>query len=472
MAISLTTHEILSVTGGHLVSGEIPDATGSICGDISELQTGQWFIALPHARVDAHDLLDLAVDRGAIGCIVVDRERFPFYHRNAPLIAVASTLQALYSLARFVRERINPAVIAITGSSGKSTTRDMCSSILSTNFKVHSSRRPDSRAIAESLLALPDNCQVLITEAAQKGRGHISWLGSLLRPDIAVVTNIGLAHLETLGSVENVTAAKCELLESLKLHSGVAVLGDSDEKLLARAKQSFEQGRSYVFNSVDMEEIAVTPETTLFSLSGSNTIFELRAHGEGYMRDAWCAIMCARQLGMAEHEIAEGLRRYTAPRGRGNRLIAASGALIIDESHSATPDSVRAAVTAFLDKRAVPYAKKYLVLGEMQELGEASEGIHAKLGKWLSELSFDGLLTLGDAASHILRGASDSRFKKIECFSVAEVCKFLKDKLDSTTSVLVDGSDSLELRSVVENLSHLCPKNAITETKKTGDFAS
>ncbi len=128
------------------------------------------------------------------------------------------------------------------------------------------------------------------------------------------------------------------------------------------------------------------------------------SHGTAYLRDAWCAIACAREFGMADHKIAEGLRRYDPSRGRGNKSIGRNGALIIDESYSANPDSVRATVTAFLDSRAFPQPRKFVVLGAMEELGEASEGFHVKLGDWLSTQSFEALITIGEPTAAIVRG--------------------------------------------------------------------
>lgn len=453
MSVKFTAEAIINATGGRLVSGEISELSGSICADLNQLQAGQWFVALPSAQTDGHDQLEDALARGALGCVVVDRRRYPFAPPGATLIAVPSSLQAYYELAKIARRQINPKVIAITGSSGKSSTRDMCTSILSLGMRVHASsrNRPDARSLAENVLAMPETTEVLVVELSQRGRGQISWLAAWLVPDICVITNIGLAHLETLGSIQNIAAAKCELLESLCLESGLAILGDTNSHLLERASVVFGGGRALIFND-GLEEVCVKPENTLFALSGSDTLFEISAHGSAYLRDAWCAIMCAKDFGMPDHKIAEGLRRYEPPRGRGNKIVAKSGALIYDESYSATPDSVRAAITAFLDKRAVPHPRKYIVLGEMQELGEASDGIHAKLGQWLSSLSFDGLITIGEAAAHIVRGVRNAPFETLACVNANDAYKAISAKLDEKTSVLVDGSDAPDLRSVISLL--------------------
>ncbi|MBA3995268.1 MAG: hypothetical protein C0469_17250 [Cyanobacteria bacterium DS2.3.42] len=460
MTAKFTAEELLKITGGRIAAGSISDESGSACAEIDQLQAGQWFIALPSKRADGHDSLAEAAARGALGCVVVDRERYAFASPEATLVAVPSTLQALYQLASFSRQQVDPIVIAVTGSSGKSTTRDMCKDIASKKFKVHWSQadRPDAKNLALTILSMPDDCEVLVVELSQKGRGQISWLSSLLKPDIGVVTNIGLAHLETLGSIENIAAAKCELLEGLSIREGLAVLGSTDQHLISRASVAFAGGRCMTYHDSQIDEVAVTPENTLFSVSGSDTLFEINSHGSAYLRDAWCAIVCARHLGMSDHDIAEGLRRYVPPRGRGNRLVTTNGALLIDESHSATPDSVRAAVTAFLDRRAVPAKKKYIVLGKITELGETSENIHSKLGRWLSEESFDCLITIGDCAAHINASAHSGKFERVSCVGSEEVVHYLSDKLDEETAVLVDGSDCAELRCLVNALSR--DKNA------------
>ncbi len=449
-----TGQSIIKATGGCLLSGELSDERGSICADLQKLKAGQWFIALPESKTDGHDQLGEAFRRGAIGSLVVERRRYPFSPDGAVLVGVPSTLQAYYQLASAAIEQIKPKVIAVTGSSGKSTTRDMIRSIASIAFRVHSSEEnhPNAKSTAKTVLSMPEDTELLVVELSQRGRGRISWLAASLNPDIAVITNIGLAHLETLGSIENIAAAKCELLESLSNESGIAILGDDNRHLVERANSVFKSERTMLYKNGEIDEVAVTPETTVFSLSDSDILFELKSHGSAYLRDAWCAIMCARQLGMSDSQIAEGLRRYEAPRGRGNKIIGRSGALIVDESYSATPDSVRAAVTAFLDKRANPRKRRYIVLSEMKELGEASDQLHSKLGKWLSGMSFDVLLTIGDVAAHVLSGVNNAKFETVKCRDALQVCELIGPDLDDSMSILADGSDSDELRFLIEML--------------------
>ncbi len=451
MTAVFSTSSLLKITGGRLISGIAFEKQGSVCADINELSAGQWFFALKDSQTDGHDLLEQAHRLGAIGCIVQDRQRYPFAHPDSKLIGVANPLNAYLELAREARERVNPKVVAITGSSGKSTTRDMSCSIASISFKVHSSsvNRPDARGLAKTLLSMPDDTEVLVVELSQSGRGEISWLATAAKPDIAIITNVGLAHLGTLGSIENIAAAKCELLEALDILTGTAILGESNPSLLLRATRVFDSLKTLIHRDSDIEEIAVTPENTLFGISESESLFEVKTHGEGYLKDAWCAIACGRSLGISDHHIAEGLRRYVPQAGRGNRLIGPKGSLIIDESHSATPESVRAAVSAFLDKRAVPRLRKFVVLGDMEDLGEASASIHANLGNWLSSCAFDFLITIGDHAAHIVRGLENHQFQTFICEDAAEVYRLLTPLLDTSSAVLVDGSDSYALRALL-----------------------
>lgn len=451
MTAAFTTSEILKLTGGRLIRGIAFEKQGSVCADINELSAGQWFIALRESQNDSHDQLGQAHRLGAIGCIVQDRRRYPFAHPDTKLIGVENPLDAYLELAREARERVNPKVVAITGSSGKSTTRDMCCSVASINFKIHSSsvNRPDARGLAKTLLSMPADTEVLVVELSQSGRGEIAWLASFAKPDIAIITNIGLAHLGTLGSIENIAAAKCELLESLDFLTGTAILGDSNPHLVQRATQVFDSLKTLIHCDSDIEVIAVTPENTVFGIGDSESLFEVKTHGEGYLKDGWCAIACGRSLGISDHHIAEGLRRYLPKAGRGNRLSGPNGALIIDESYSATPESVRAAVSAFLDKRAVPRPRKFIVLGDMEDLGESSASIHAKLGQWLSRHDFEGLITIGEHAAHIISGLKEHKFQTFVCEDAAEVHRLLTPLLDSSSAVLVDGSDSYVLRAVL-----------------------
>ncbi len=454
MAQKFTADDILNICHGKVMRGVLPSEGGTICWDISLLQPGQWFLALPSSKSDGHDFLGEAGDCGAIGCIVLEGHTVTFAHSDMLLIGVPSTLHSLYLLASAARQSINPKVVAITGSSGKSTTKDMCRSILSQAYRVYTTDQgsPDSRNLAVTLLSMPVDTQILIVELSQNGRGQIAWLSAGLKPDIAVITNVGLAHLETLGSVENIAAAKCEILEGARRDTGLAVLGDAGQSLVERVSQVFSGGRCQIYNANASEEIAVTPETTVFSLTGSDVLFQLHAHGSGYLRDAWCAISCARELGMSDAKIAEGLGQYAPPCGRGSRLVGSEGALIIDESYSATPDSVRAAVSAFLDDRAVPQSRKFIVLSHMQELGEASDSIHNQLGVWLSDRNFTALLTIGQEAESILKGVRNPHFVTYRCPDSTHVINVLRSSLNSDTAILVDGSNSEELRKVIGGL--------------------
>lgn len=453
MTISFCLDDILEASGGHLVSGTLTDKRGTICDQIENLQSGQWYIALPGDQSDGHDFLKVADQIGAIGSIVIERNRYPFASADAILVGTFSTLNCLYQLAGIARKTINPKVIAITGSSGKSTTRDMLTCILSLEHKVHSScsNSPDARTMARTILSMPEDTEFLIIELAQRGRGQISWLGSILNPDIAIITNIGPAHLDILGSIENVANAKCELLETLKLE-GTAIIGDKNYHLLKRASEMIGGSPLLVFQETELEEIAVTPEQTIFTTS-QNTLFELKSHGSNYLRDAWCAIQCAKLMGMEEHKIAEGLRTYVPPKGRGNRIRAQNDALLIDESHSATPDSIRAATSAFLDDRAVPFQKKYIVLGAMEGLGELSQSLHNRLGNWISELSFEALILLGQETRAIADGIKSRNFEVYADATSEEAFEFLKGRCDQSSAILIDGSDSPELRRLIEKLT-------------------
>ncbi len=455
MTAIFNTSSLLKLTGGRLISGIAFEKQGSVCADINELSAGQWFIALSDSQADGHDQLEQAYRLGAIGCIVQARRRYPFAHPDSKLIGVDNPLHAYLELAREARIRINPKVVAITGSSGKSTTRDMCCSVASIRFQVHSSstNRPDARGLAKTLLAMPDDTEVLVVELSQRGRGEIAWLATAAEPDIAIITNVGLAHLDTLGSIENIAAAKCELLEALDVLTGTAILGESNPSLVRRAKKIFDSHKILIHQDCDMEEIAVTPENTLFGIDDSESLFEVKTHGQGYLKDAWCAIVCGRSLGISDHHIAEGLRRYVPRAGRGNRLTGPNGALIIDESYSATPESVRAAVGAFLDKRAVPMARKFIVLGDMAELGETSASIHATLGHWLSDCDFDGLFTIGEQTAHVVQGLQNHKFQTFVCDDATEVYRLLTPLLDASTAVLVDGSDSYALRALLSRFA-------------------
>jgi UDP-N-acetylmuramoyl-tripeptide--D-alanyl-D-alanine ligase len=301
---------------------------------------------------------------------------------------------------------------------------------------------------------MPADTDVLILEMAMRARGEIALLARTGRPDIGIIVNVGVAHLGPLASLENIILAKSEIFEEMDAESGVAIIGKPDDALLARVKEVF-RGKIIVCDPSVLREIAVTPESTVFELKGElgkMSKFEVRAHGLAHLQDAWCAITAAREAGLDDNEIAGGLREYNPVIGRGNRLVAPSGATVVDESYNANPDSVKASISAFVDDRVFPQKNKYLVLGDLAELGDDAQEMHREIGEWLIGKKVSALITIGPLARYIAEGAQSAGFQTISCKDQNEAESYLRPLLSKESSVLVKASHSAALDKLVSKL--------------------
>jgi UDP-N-acetylmuramoyl-tripeptide--D-alanyl-D-alanine ligase len=456
MVARFSAEEVLEITGGRLGQGLSPDGIGRVSTDTRSLVEGDWYLALSGERFDGHNFLGDAFSRGACGAIVDERPGYAIGSQTFPLIVVENTLKAYHALASSWRDKVNPLVVGITGSSGKTTTKEMTASAFAEVRKVHKSEANENNEIGlpKTILGMPADTDVLILEMAMRARGEIALLARTGRPDIGIIVNVGVAHLGPLASLENIILAKCEIFEEMDTETGVAIIGKADDALLARVRQVF-RGKTIVCDPASLREISVTPESTVFEFkgeSGKMSKFEIRAHGLAHLQDAWCAITAAREAGLDDNEIAGGLREYNPVIGRGNRLVAPSGAVVVDESYNANPDSVKASITAFVDDRVYPQKNKYLVLGDLAELGDGAQTLHREIGEWLVGKKVSALITIGPLARHIAEGAQAAGFETVACMDQAEAENYLRPRLSNECSVLVKASHSAALDKLVSRL--------------------
>ncbi len=451
--------EILEITKGRLAAGlsPDPDKLAGISTDTRSLGQGQWYLALSGERFDGHDFLGDAYSAGATGAIVANRQHYAIGNETFPLIVVDDTLLAYHALANEWRRRVNPKVVAITGSSGKTTTKEMVAAVFGTNLLTHKSQANENNEIglAKTILAMSAETQVLVLELAMRGLGEIDLLARTSEPDVGIIVNVGSAHLGRLETLENIIRAKCELLENLDPSSSVAILGHDDAGLLARAKEVF-KGKTIICREQSVKEVSVDEEGTVFEVdepSLAGVQFSVRAHGQSHLQDAWCAVLAGSVTGLSFEQIAKGLGEYMPVAGRGNRLIGFAGAVIIDESYNANPDSVMVAVNAFLNKQAYSQGSKYVVLGELAELGDTCNDLHQQLGKWLKTKDLKGLLTVGKVARHIAEGAQGASFEIVPCADQLEAEMLLKKRLSNDAAVLIKGSHSARLDKLVTSLA-------------------
>lgn len=407
-----TAAEILSATSGRLAAGREGATCSGVTTDSRAVAAGQCFLALRGERFDGHDFVDIALRAGAVGAVV---SRSPEGLQRQPesdafVIVVEDTLKALGDLARLHRARFQIPVVGVTGSTGKTTTKDMIATILARRGPVATTPENYNNEIGVPLavLALAPEYDTAVIEMAMRGPGEIAYLAGLAQPTVAVVTNIGLSHLERLGSPEAIADAKGELVEAVG--EGTSVLNRDDaffERLARRAR-----GPVVTFGlgeAADFRALAVTREREgiRFQLvcRGGEREVRLGTPGQHQVLNALAAAAAATHARADLEDVVAGLGAFTASRARAQVVQSRAGFRIIDDCYNASPASVEAALELLGD---MATERKVAVLGDMLELGPSAPELHRAVGEQAGRTGLDLLIAVGDLGRWIAEGARSS----------------------------------------------------------------
>jgi len=409
--------EVISITGATLLQGERKGRIAGISTDSRILRPGELFIALRGERYDGHDFLLEALGKGAAAALV---SRSPEERVKGCILLVKDTLAALGNLAANWRRRFQLPVIAVTGSVGKTTTKEMIASILSQAGETLKTPENYNNEIGVPLTALrlSPGHRAAVFELAMRGRGQIRYLAEIVSPTIGVITNIGLSHLEFLSSPAAIAATKAELLEVIG-KDGLAVLNKESEHFAFLKEKA---GRLITFGlqegDVHAGDIQLEGEGVRFrfwlprevsrgSEEGEWLSVRLSVPGKHNVANALAAAAAARCVGVSAEKTVRGLEAFRAVSGRMRILKAPSGFTIIDDTYNASPDSMRAALGVLAD---LPGERKFAVLGEMRELGQQSLEFHREMGRLAGRIPLALLVAVGELGREIAAGASEAPF--------------------------------------------------------------
>jgi UDP-N-acetylmuramoyl-tripeptide--D-alanyl-D-alanine ligase len=460
--IPLPLSEIARVTNGSLDSVAVPEpgsepvVTGPVTVDSRTVSSGGLFVAVPGERVDGHDFAPAAVAAGAAAVLVARPV-------GVPAVVVPDPVMALGKLARAVLDRLSQLrVVAVTGSSGKTGTKDLLSQVLIPLGPVVAPPGSYNNEIGLPLTALraDTSTRTMVAEMGARGVGHISYLCEIAPPDVAVVLNVGVAHIGEFGTREAIARAKGELVAALPA-SGVAVLNADDP--LSRRMTQRTAARVVLFGtSTDADVRADDVQLddlgrASFRLVRSDGIAKvaLRVHGAHQVSNALAVAAVAQSLGLGIEDTATGLSEAQAlSRWRMEFTDRPDGVTVINDAYNANPDSVRAALTTLA---AIGDGKRrtWAVIGEMRELGDRSFDEHAEVGRLAVRLGVDRVVAVGEGARAVNLGAShesNSRTQSTHVPDTATAVDALSRELQPGDVVLVKASRASGLEVVAEQL--------------------
>lgn len=446
----MTIKEIADITGATLNHKALDIKDQAIRGvsiDTRTLESGNLFIPFKGENVDGHRFIKNAFQKGAVASFTENDD-----DKDVALLQVEDGLKALQTLAAAYLKKVSPKVIAITGSNGKTTTKDMVECVLRPYYKVKKTvgNYNNEIGLPLTLLALEQDTEVSILEMGMDSLGDIHFLSKMTEPDIAIITNVGESHIEKLGSRENIARAKYEIVDGLK--STGTFIYSKDYPLLdhladKQVDYDIVTGGQDVQNDVVIETVEQTGSQTLFSLSTGDYV-EIPHLGAHNAQNATLALLAARVLGKDIHKTKEHFQHLSVTNMRMERMKHESGALIINDAYNASASSIKSALDTLM---ALSQPKKVVVLGDILELGEYSQEIHESLGDYINEnADLDYLITYGEGAGYV---HDKVQVPKVHVNSIKEAAQYLQPYLDEEAAVLLKGSRGMEVERVMDYLS-------------------
>lgn len=505
--MEFTLQEIIEATKANIIKNDLKgNETFTFSTDTRTIKEGEIYLPLKGENFDGEKFIDKALEAGAVGYFTTHNCPPPqpspsrgtgasaLYSplegesksidfgggQNSKLILlVKNTLTAYLQLARFYKRKINPRTIAITGSCGKTTTKEMAYCVASEKFKTHKSELNFNNEIGlcKTILSMPADTEVLILEMGMRGLGEIELLSKYSEPDIAIIANVGTAHIGRLGSRENVAKAKCEIVKYMK-DGGLLIA--HDEKLIKENIKLFSLSAFQLFSLNDAIILEHSVGKTKFEYKDNK--YELNIEGDYNIQNALAAIETGLSLGLTPQEIHDGLIKYS-PLEKRWEVKEIKGFKIINDSYNANPESMKAAIKTALDTSSTPLL---LVLGDMGELGKDESEYHRQIGEFLIEnlnqirhaeldsasqgLSHFGLprrgdapprndaqkwieiITVGKLANEISKVLNENKLKSKNFETNLQTSRYILDNVKVGTTIVLKASRSMKFEEILIHL--------------------
>ena len=451
--------EILNVTKGKMLCGNEELEVENFSKDTRTIQKGDIYIGIKGEKFDGSNFWNQALDIGATAVLIsniqISKEEKEKY-KDKTIIQVEDTLEALYEIAKYKRSLYNIPVIAVTGSVGKTSTKDIIASVVSQKYKTLKTEGNNNNNIGLPLtiLKLKDH-EALVVEMGMNHFGEISLLTNIAKPTLAVITNIGTSHIGNLGSRENILKAKLEILEGMKIPR-VIINNDNDllHKWYEENKEKIEIHTYGINNSSDIiaEKIELGEEKSKFvaKTSSEKINIDVPVGGEHFVYNALCGFMVGKILGLSSKEIQNGISKFELTKKRMDIRVLKNGATLINDSYNASYESMKASLK-YLSSRTD--FRKIAVLGDMLELGDFSKELHEKVGEEVANDNIDVLICRGEFAKNIISKANEN--KKTQCILLQnneEILSKLQEILKEGDVVLIKASNGMKFYEICQKL--------------------
>ena len=453
--MKLVLQDIVAAIGGRCLN---PPSSGnnlitSIETDSRKVKSNTLFIPLIGERFNGHDFIPDVAAKGALATLT---EETTIRDENIIHIFVASTQKALLDLAAYYRNLFPIPVIAVTGSVGKTSTKDMIASVLSAKFNVLKTQGNFNNEIGLplTLFGLDATHDVAVIEMGMNHFNEIHRLSVTAAPNMAVITNIGTSHIENLGSQEGILKAKLEVLDGLQKGAPLFVNGDDSLLKTITSKEhpimTYGESEDNAYYCTDVQSEDHKTYATITTPNGSYPIV-IPTLGIHMVYNSLVAIAIADQLGLSKQEILDGLMAYIPSKMRMNITHTSQGLTIMDDTYNASPDSMKAALKVLADYQSS--GRKVAILGDMFEMGDFAPSLHEEVGQYAAMQKIDVLYAVGELAEHIAKGAKQCEDKHVEVRYYKDKQTFITDLeqiLHENDTVLLKASRGMQFEEIVK----------------------
>ena len=431
--------ELISATNATIISLINEDSDVNISTDTRTIKTGDFYLPLKGVSFDGEKFIPQALEKGAVGTFCTEN----YNNSDITVLKVENTLNAYLELANYRRNTLNPKVVAVTGSSGKTTTKELVASVLAEKYKTFKTPLNHNNEIGfcQTIFEMPDDTEVLVLEMGMRGLGEIELLSKYAEPDLTIISNVGTAHIGRLGSRENIAKAKCEIV---KYQRGNIFIAHNDE--LIRNTVDF-NGEKIFYSIKDTEILEKSAHYSKFKYK--NNIYELNVGVDYNIENALSAINTGEKLGLTVEQIQNGLKRYQ-PIEKRWESVNVNGINIVNDSYNANPESMR----VFIDTIFELYDNYAIVLGDMGELGENEVRYHKELGEYINNKTNlspnTKIISIGNLSKNITDAISKCNTEHFETTELA--VQYLKTNIQQNSTLFLKASRSMKFEKIIELL--------------------